>query len=251
MIYINPYQFGSFPNLYSDNLDGVNECINYGDSNDFSFGNGLGTHTPATFSILIKKTSGTSGWLFSKNMSSGTSFEYALFIFGSQVFSRVYSQGNGTIWRGRRTTTTISDGVWIRVTWTMDGTGTTAGHKIYLDATASDTTDSNMGVYVGVSNTTSSLRIGVANDSLQFPFNGRIAHPVMFNKALSALEVSELTTKKMGDYRTLSFAANIVFCSRFPNGTSDYPNYEDYSGNGHTGTMTNQENTDINTDIPT
>lgn len=234
----------SFQNLYSDNLDGFNECILYGDDNAFSIAGG------ATFSALIKKTSGTSGWLFSKAMATGTAFEYSMFIFGSQLYCRIYSQGNGTIWQGRRTTTNISDGAWIRVTWATDAL-TAAGNDLYIDAVKSDTTNVNTGTFVSVSNTVAPLRLGAANDALQNPYNGRVAHPVMFNKKITGVENTELVTKKMGDYRTLSFAANIVFCNRFPNGTSDYPSYEDYSGNGHTGTMTNQENTDINTDIPT
>lgn len=241
MIYINSH-LSTFPNFYSNNLGGTDEYVTYGDSNSF---------TPAALSltVLVKKASGTFAGFMGK-LESATSFEYSLFMFGSQVFGRIYSQSNSGVFIGRGSTVTVPDGVWKRYTMTWSGGTTNASVKLYEDSTQIDTTNSSAGTFVSLSNTSAALRVGTFHTASGF-LNGKVAHPALFNKELSASEVAELTAKKMGDYRTLSFGANLVVASRFPNGTSDYPTYSDYSGNGFNGTMTNQESGDIDTDIPT
>lgn len=81
-------------------------------------------------------------------------------------------------------------------------------------------------------------------------FDGKLANVGIFNVAGATGTAAELTTLKMGDLRTCSIGANLQGAWYFPNGTSDYPDWIDYSGGGHDLTMTNQESADINTDIP-
>lgn len=237
----------SYSNLYSNSLnDGgaVDERVVIADNAAFSFGDGLGNDTPYSISCWVKKTAGTSGALMAK-----ADFEWQFFIFGSQLFCRIFSQNTNTNFIGRRTTTTIGNGTWTLCVFTYGAGKTASSCKLYINTTLSDTNDSTSGVYVGVSNTAANVFFGVANGAATLPYNGLIAHPAMFNKELSAAEVTELHTKKMGDYRTLSFAANLVSAYSFPNGQANFPTCTDYV-NARNGTMTNQENTDITADVP-
>lgn len=229
----------SFVNLYSDSLDGVNEYLQVPDNNVFSIGvNGLSA------GLWIKKTSGVNAYLISK--ANGGLFEWLFFIVGDQLFIRVYSNNNGAIHIGRRSTVTIPNSAWHHVCFTDDGSNTIGGFRLYLDAVRIDTTNVTSGVFVAPANTISTVQLGGS----AIPLTGLSAHEAVWNKGLSQAEVTEWYNKKMGDLRTVSFAANLTEAYKFINGTADYPTKTGYA-NGLNATMQNQESSDIITDVPT
>lgn len=254
MYYRNPMQlFGGtrFPNLYSDNADGVNEAID------------LSTHVatfdfnaPATISFWFKanashKTSG--GFIYGINNNAGSTF----FVIGygnatGTLTNEVISVQYGGSSSDRAGFTDASDtwfGSWHHCVLVCTG----SAWLIYLDGISRTVTvglGSNSGKY-GDSITATKVTFGGWQiPSVDFPFAGKLFHRAIWNDALSSGEVSQVYALKGGDYRTLSFGSKLVSAFHFPTGQSGYPTDTDYVG-GRNGTMLNQESTDINTDVPT
>lgn len=241
----------SFSNLYSNNYDGVNERILVADNNAFSFTGG------AKFSLSAWiKTTDTAGGIIGKHGNSLLTGEYYFYTYSGQLWCQLFTAdvANKTI--ARYTTVTINDGNWHHVAATYNGGNPATSIKLYIDATQRDTTSYTNLVYTGMVNTSAQVAFGATTqgggiwDGFNGDLAGKLAHEAIFNDELTGAEVTELYNKKMGDLRTLSFSSKLVGAWYFPNGQSDYSTKTDYV-NGRNGTMTNQENTDINTDIPT
>lgn len=236
----------SFSNLYSNNLGGTNEYATVPDNSAFSFGDGAGNDSPFSVSIFMKRTGAGNEILVAK-FGSVFAYEWYLFCVGTTFWFGLWSPtGAPYIIR----TAPLSDiGSWVHVCTTYDGSKATTGMKIYKNAVQIDNGNVTSGVYNGMSNTNSVLSIG-ADGAATGCFTGKLAHPIIINKELSGAEVTEIYNLKMGDARTLSFAANVISPFYFENGQASFPTWTDYK-NGYNATMQNQEDTDIDTDVPT
>lgn len=134
-------------------------------------------------------------------------------------------------------------GVWVLVGCTFSSARLM---KMYINGTLQASTATSAAIaYSGNHNI---LRLGNYGD-IRF-LTGKMAHPAIWNKELSAAEMASIVSHKMNDYRTLSFGANCTAAFKFNAGAADYPIWTDYIG-GINATMTNQESADINTDVPT
>lgn len=228
----------SFSNLYSNNLDGVNEWVNFGAAselvyqyaNNFSFSIWMKADVNGLLSGLITYNgdilSASGGWMV---LHQSNKIRFYVDNAGVSLFIE--------------SNTTITTGQWYHICCTVSSGKLM---KLYINATLQTATASYGSINYTADNCR--LRLGVYA-GIRY-FDGRLAYPKIFNKELSAAEVAEDYALLMGNYTSLSFAANVVFAGAYPNGQSDYPTLTDLVG-GINGTMTNQESTDINTDIPT
>ena len=178
-----------FTNTYSLDFDGVDDYINLGDSDDFSFGNGV-TDSPFSISAWINMDDSSKFRIASKNTS--TIKEYIFTTSGTKLLSFVLYDNStgGRIQRKYNTALTSYEGQWINVTATYDGSSSSSGIKIYLNGTRVDDIDGNAGSYVAMEKTTQPFEIG-RNDLTSFA-NGKIDEVSVFNSELSASDITDI-----------------------------------------------------------
>lgn len=223
----------SFENLYSNNLDGVDEWV-------LKSSEAALQTAGISYSCWIKTTQAGFAAIMSQYKWGG-----GLTYYGSEMAissgTLVVAGGNGSQ-TFVVSATTFNDGNWHHIVATLNATQ----YRGYIDGVLVATT--NAGGYSPVS---CQFAIGrEAETSAFYPFSGKIANPAIIGRVITLAEVEAAYALKMGDLRTL-FGTDLKFGGYFPNGTSDYPSWIDYSGNGYDMTMTNQESADINTDVPT
>lgn len=227
----------SFSNLYSNDMGGVNEYATCGNAskivyeyaNNFSFTqwvkmtNLLGVLSGVmTYNDSVTPTN--NGWMLVNQTGTWR------FYINASTF--IASDAPATA------------GVWVLIGCTFSSTRLM---KMYINGTLQASTTVSPAISYNAVNH-NILRLGNYGD-IRF-LNGKLAHPAIWNKELSAAEMASIVSHKMNDYRTLSFGANCTAAFKFNAGTADYPIWTDYIG-GINATMQNQESADINTDIPT
>lgn len=245
---IDPYRFNSFTDLYSNNYDGTNE---------YAIGN-----IHADLQITGAQPFFASVWLKADAVGAA---RYSFFHIGRNVGGAI----NG-IWayinNNRIFFTMVGGGRQLEIR-TTGGPIASTGVWYHVVIVKNDQAAANSDVYVNGSVVAKTVvtntllagdtpvyeRLIIARNSPNAVttdwYDGRLYHHIFGNLALNSTQVTELNTLKGGDARTLSFAANVKAAFRFPNGQSDYPTVTEYV-NGNNLTMTNQESTDIDADIP-
>lgn len=223
----------SFPNLYSDNFGGTNEFVDVPDNAalkpvNFSFGCWAKMPTPGAVSTL-----------FGKRLNVG----------GNPSYHMYWDTGNSRIHCAFRDTATAYHDLdslgFVANTWQhWMGCYNGVTFKFYLNAVEQSTKNVNTAVAYS---TTYATQFG--GFSGLFPLTGRLYHPCFYNAGLDAAGVAAVHAAKGGDLRLIANSANLVSAWYFPTGQAGYPTMVDYVS-GLDGTMNNQENTDIDSDIP-
>ena len=213
-------------------LDGSNEYIDCGD------GTSLDTVSQRTFSMWFKRDGTTTDFLASRD-DGGSNRMWSLYIYANVLSYDFKLTGNvGKFTAG---SATISADTWYHVLWTNDGTN----QVLYLNGSV-DGTSSHAGT---MQNADISLYLGRRVSSY---FNGKIGQTAMWNKALSATEVSAIYT--LGRHGNLldSYSDNLVGYWAIgaldaKTGLSDVGDgtIYDRSGNSNHGTATNTESADL------
>ena len=176
---------------------GTPSVINFGDRNSFSFTDGI-NDLPFSMSIWLNFDYipvGTDYFNPLSKQSSSTVKEYDLqFHPGeSRLWWRLSSNGSGNNLMNNRDDVGIVAGIWNNYIITYDGSKTVAGFKFFKNGVLKNNKTTS-GTYVGMSNTTAPLRLGVVNANA-FNFKGKICQFAIFNKALSPNEVNSVYQK--------------------------------------------------------
>jgi hypothetical protein len=235
----------AYTNLYSLLFDGVDDYLNLGDSNDFSFGDGS-TDSPFSVSLWAKINTGTKAPLFAK---SATDKEYHILTSAADKLRiRLYDNSTGGYIQNQMNTAISTTG-WHNYIFTYDGSGLHTGIKIYVDGSAPAQTGSLSGTYTAMENTSADLRIGTSEQN-SFYLDGNIDEFSLFNIELSSAQVTAIYNS--GTPTDLSAHTGLQGYWRMgdPTGTPSFPTIADNSGNNNNGTMTNMTSTDITTDVP-
>jgi hypothetical protein len=242
----------TFANLYSLDFDGVDDYLTFGDSNDFSFGDGT-SDTPFSVSAWINMSDATKFRILSKSSSTGsTNVEWGLFTTGTDLLGIIlYDNNTGT--QIKRLTASVAsyEGTWIQACGTYDGSGDFSGINIYINGVNANDSGAEVGTYVAMHSTSAPLDMGrFANPSGTTYSDGNIDEVSLWDKQLSAAEV--LAIYNSGTPTDLSGESNLVGYWRNGDiqGTSSYPSLHDFSENNNLGTMTNMISGDIVTDVP-
>ena len=200
---INPYRFAGgaafngFGNA-SRSFDGVNDYIDLGDSDDFSFGDGAGNDSAFSIASWVKFDSTTSGnrAIFSK--SAAGAGEYLLFYnSNANEFRFAVKEDSATAWIRAKTSVTINADQWYHVAGTYDGSKNLSGIKIYVDG-SEDTTNDFAGSYSGMTNTTAAAFIN--QYSFTWFLDGKAAHYRLYDAELDSSTISNLANGT--DYQT-------------------------------------------------
>ena len=241
-------------NTNSIKLDGVNDHVLVPDQDLFSFGDGSGNDKPFTFSAWVfveDVTGGDEGPFITKGeVGGGTNIEY--------IFKHRQGQLRAFIYRGDNTGTnnrirlqadaaSISDATWTHVVLTYDGSLSENGIKFYTNGLEIASTAGKDGDYAGgggTRNSTQPLIIGKTNNAganAAQTYEDRMADVCIFNKELSAAEVSELyNSGKVKDMTKASTYDNLISWWKM----GDDRDHADTGGvidyiNGFNGTLTN------------
>ena len=170
---------------YSFDFDGMDDYVDCGDSDDFSFGNGT-TDSPFSISAWIKMDDASAFRVATKYVNANREYLFTTDTSDRLSFA-LYDNSNGSrIQRKYNTALTSFQGQWINVIGTYDGSSLSSGIKIYLNGTRVDDIDGNLGTYIAMENTTQPLEIGRSN--LTSFSNGKIDEAAIFNTELSSAD---------------------------------------------------------------
>jgi len=192
-------------NLKAISFDGSNDHVLVPDQDEFSFGDGSGNDKPFTFSAWVfveDATGGDEGPFITKGqVGGGTNIEY-LFKHASGLLRAFIYRGDNTGTNNRiklqADAASIPDATWTHVVLTYDGSLSENGLKFYTNGLATAATagkDADYSGGGGTRNSTEPLVIGKTNNggaNAAQTYEDRMADVCIFNKELSATEVSEL-----------------------------------------------------------
>ena len=185
--------------LGSITFNGNNSVVGLGDSDLFSFTNGVtdlpfsisgwfklnayGTGAAVYSSFMTKSQNNGSIWIREWSFSHVNSTGFVLVIFNPD------SSGGNYI--GKSINSPLSLNVWYHLTATYDGSKTNAGIVLYINGVLQSSVNANSGTYTGMGNTTATVELGrqfYSGDSGYL--NGNISSIQIYrNKVLSASEV--------------------------------------------------------------
>ena len=179
---------------YSFELDGIDDYIDCGDSNDFSFGDGS-TDSAFSVSAWIKiKSFGTNNVVFSKD-SGLPNREYAIGFFQGFKNLRFYIKDNGgNNQQSIDSTTLFALDTWYNITCTYDGSGgsnAADGMNIYVNSVLETPTNVIKGTYTAMSNTTAPVNIGRYGAAAS-PLNAKVDQLSLYASELSQSDVTDI-----------------------------------------------------------
>ena len=219
-------------NNYSVSFDGTNDYVDIGNASDLNF-------TTGSFSIaawIKTSAAGSNDGIVCKDlrwqfiMDSSNKLHFALY--------------DGTNNPAISSATSINTGEWTHVAAVRH----TSDDKLYvyvdgvLDGSATDSLTASIA-------SSDTVDIGRRQDSGEF-FNGNIDEVSIWNKALSAGDISALyQAKGTSDLNDDGNSANLQGWWRMGDGDT-FPTITDNSTNSNDGTMTNMDAVDIVKDTP-
>lgn len=181
-------------NTKSLDFDGVNDYVNAGDKDEYSFGDGT---NDSPFSMSF--------WFYADNLSStnrvsiskfGTSTqrEYAFRVDSSFVIMSLCDTSNQSnrIEINHTVGVTFNTGQWYHIAFTYDGSGTTAGADIYVNGVVASTATKTKSLgYVAMGNKNVNLEVGARTGGGKYT-DGHIDEFALFDYELSADAISEI-----------------------------------------------------------
>ena len=190
------YATGKSGQAISNNGNTLN-YISIADADAFSFTNGT-NDIPFSISFYHYSNSSSEQMLINK-MGASNNREWYIDSFSNQIKVRLYnSDGGATNFIGRDFSHTRSNSTWYHYVLTYDGSETSSGIKMYIDGVLNTGSQSNGGTYTGMANLVQETVIGRFNDLTLLPLDGLIDGMGIWDKELSAGEVTEIYNTQNG-----------------------------------------------------
>lgn len=192
----------SISNLFSTNFDGIND---YAAGSEIT---ALNTALAWSVSLYVKPQNLSAQRCIVSQAENGGSVKgwFLYHLSGTGFRLQMRPSGSNTI--TDFTDVTLTAGQWSHVVLTYSGNSNLNGAKLYVDGVASAQTPTSQalsGTLLG----SFPFTVGARNQS--FPFSGKIDDVRVYNKELSASEVSDLyATTPVGDHSSLSFIGNQI-----------------------------------------
>ena len=177
---------------YSFEFDGIDDYVDCGDSDTFSFGNGI-TDSPFSISAWIKMDDASQFRIASKYTNTDREYVFATDSSDRLSFVLYDLSSGGRIQRKYNTALTSFQGQWINVVGTYDGNSLSSGILLYLNGIRVDDIDGNLGSYTAMENTTQPFEIGRSN--LTLFANGKIDELSVFDKVLTPTEITSIASQ--------------------------------------------------------
>ena len=176
---------------YSFEFDGIDDYVDCGDSDTFSFGNGT-TDSPFSISAWIKMDDASAFRIASKYTNTDREYIFTTDSSDRLSFALYDLSSGGRIQRKYNTALTSFQGQWINVVGTYDGNSLSSGILLYLNGIRVDDIDGNLGSYTAMENTTQPFEIG-RNNLTSFA-NGKIDELSVFDKVLTPTEITSIAS---------------------------------------------------------
>jgi len=224
-------------------LDGSNEHILIGNVPALDFDRLTAWSVSAW--VLLTGSNGTY-CIFSKMQPSTAWRGWIFFVSNYElVVQHISDWGAGDRLQVGTTGVAISPGRWAHCVLTMDGTGTAAGVKFYVDGAEVTSKTTTYDALTATTVGTGLATIGRRNGGSDLHWPGCLDEVAAYSKALSAAEVTTLfNVADPPNLTVVGPTANLVGYWRVGDGDT-YPTATDASSSGNNGTYTNTEATDI------
>ena len=239
----------AFQNVYSIDYGGTDEYLNFGHDGVFNFGDGS-SDDPFSWSVWVNMTDATSFVIIvNGKFATDGQYEFTTDTADKLHVALIDESTNKYIGRKYNTALTSDQGSWIHLAFTYSGNSLSSGVKIYRNATQVDDANFQSLPYVAMENLASDTKAGAGTYSNVYA-NGKMDELSLWNKELSSSEITDIyNSGTPTDLSAHSGAANLIGWWRMGDG-STFPTIVDSSTNSNSGTMTNMEAGDINTDVP-
>ena len=236
----------SFSNLKSIALDGVDDFVDCGDTNDFSFTTGS-SDLPFSVSFWVKLNS-TSGFdAFVSKDAGGSNREWTIGTFTNLRRVRFFLKNQGgSSQQSIEGNIPLTVGQWNNVVCTYDGRGGSTAYQglnIYIDGVLTTVSATVSQTYSHMSNTSAPLAIGSYASSAYL--QGGMDEVAIFSSELSQSDVTAIYGT--GVPTSLSSYSSLISWWRCGDGDTA-PTLTDNKGSNN-GTMTNFST--FSTDVPT
>ena len=245
--------FGSrippFQNTYSMKFDGVDDYVDCGDSDDFSFGNGT-TDSPFSISTWVNFSSiggGGSNFKGIIGKDNGAQREWALLDNNSGRVRIFLKTQGGSPQQSIESTSVLSINTWYHIVATYNGVGgnnAADGLTLYLNGIEETPTNIIKNTYVAMSNTIAPLTIGKYSLN-EFP--GNIDEVSLFDSELTA---SNVTSIYNGGKPTDLTPLNPIAWYRMGDGVTAFPTIPDVIGTNDGTAYNENEATMVVPDVP-
>jgi len=166
-------------------FDGLNDYVDFDDSDLFSFGNGI---TDNPFSVCC--------WVYCvdstrfRTLSKGTEWLHGPF--GNDSLGLILLDNNSSNYIARTTTTIIPQNVWVSLISTYDGSGLNTGIKHYINGVESiGYNNLSAGSYTAMHNKPTNFYVGRDIDYGNHYANGKISNTKVYNKVLTNNEIQQ------------------------------------------------------------
>jgi len=211
-------------NVALDFTRGNSDWVRVPDDPALSFTDGAGNDKPFSISCWVKLDDASAGTFASKYISAGNLKEWAFRTDGTDkiFFTVTNTDGTKSITRISNAIT-AHEGSWTHVAGTYDGGEVIGGLHTYVNGVLDESDTSVVGVYAGMTDTTSLVAIGAYEGGTSNYLDGVTSNLKIFDKELSATEVLQ-------DYSGGGYDSDYVAWWSL---TDNAGNPVDNSGNGH------------------
>jgi len=213
-------------------FDGKNEYVNIPDADELSFG-----ANPFSVSVWLNRDEIRNKFIIEKKDEYDFRGSNA-----TRYFFTCYDTNTSNYIRVTSTATDAPAGEWINVTVTGDGSGLASGLTLYQNGVLISSTNTTVGTYVQMQNTTSDLTLGRTSAA----YKGLMDNVCLFEKELTQAEVLQIVNEHQVRNETeFSLVSNLVGYWRGVNSRTGTDGVIDQSGNGNHGTMINMTDSDV------
>lgn len=236
---VSLFATGILGNSFSIDFDGVNDHIQFGDNYTFEISQAF------SISMWVNPNNiADTRTLFSKASNDSNVWGYNLqhMITTGALRIQMRTPTSSPLFEFN---TVLTPGIWQHIVLTYSGNSNINGNRIYKNAIVGNTPGSSAlsGSFLNTANFT------VGSRNTAFPYSGFIDEVSVWNKALSAAEVTELyNTGQPSDLNSHSAFANLLSWWKMGDGDT-FPTILDHKGSIN-GTMTNMTANDIVANVP-
>lgn len=191
---------GAAPPVFANNrlaldFDGNEDYLDCGGASDFSFTDGSGNDLPFSISAWVKFDNRTRARVISKDVSTSS----REFLFGTDATSKAnIILGTGSVNLNIVNNTVLNTTDWFHLVATYDGSETSSGLLMYVNADASSLRDDSTGTYTGMSSSGGNLEIARFANGHSF-FNGLVDEVAVFDYELTSSQVSDIYNETNGN----------------------------------------------------
>lgn len=167
--------------------------VDVADADNLSFTNGV-NDLPFSFTVLVNfGTTATSGSLLTKY--DGINNEYAFMVFGTTLNFALFNTGGFSNYINITHSFTRTTSTWYHITLTYDGSKSETGLTLYLDGVDVSGTQTEVGAYTGMTNTSRIVTMGYRWNGTYH--NGQLDCIRIWDKELTPDEVSDIATAEL------------------------------------------------------